>query len=124
MQVRRSVECCALFVGDDFDIVTTRASRANERKILVQFVSETLDVLRAEESLEIFFTVCSLSLFLAGTFFFKKKMFMNFFLRPEKYHQFICLHKLWWWWWHFPRLRGFWGECSTVHSPPAFFFFF
>ena len=35
-------------------------------------------------------------------------------------------------WWLFPRLRGFLGECSTTHSPPAFsclfvfcwFFFF
>ena len=24
----------------------------------------------------------------------------------------------------FPRLRGFWGECSTIHSPPTLFFFF
>ena len=25
----------------------------------------------------------------------------------------------WWWWWLFPRVPGFFGECSTIHSPPA-----
>ena len=27
------------------------------------------------------------------------------------------------WWWLFPRVRRFLGECSTIHSPPALFFF-
>ena len=27
-------------------------------------------------------------------------------------------------WFLFPRLRGFLGECSTIHSPPSLFFFF
>ena len=27
----------------------------------------------------------------------------------------------WWWWWLFPHLRGFLGECMTVHSLPALF---
>ena len=26
-------------------------------------------------------------------------------------------------WGLFPRVQGFWGECSTIHSPPALFFF-
>ena len=31
----------------------------------------------------------------------------------------------WWWlWWLFPRVRGFLWKCLTIHSPPAFFFFF
>ena len=30
-------------------------------------------------------------------------------------------HSRMWWWWIFPRLWGFWGECSTIHSPPALF---
>ena len=28
------------------------------------------------------------------------------------------------WCWLFLRVRGFWGECSTIYSPPALFFFF
>ena len=27
-------------------------------------------------------------------------------------------------WWLFPRVRGFWGECSTILSPPELLFFF
>ena len=34
----------------------------------------------------------------------------------------VCVN--WWWWWLYSRLRGFWGECSNIHSPPALFFFF
>ena len=35
----------------------------------------------------------------------------------------------WWWWWFwvvvaFSSLARILGECSTIHSPPALFFFF
>ena len=30
----------------------------------------------------------------------------------------------WWWWWLFPRLREFWGECSTTPRLRFFFSFF
>ena len=36
------------------------------------------------------------------------------------------VHMGWWlmWWWPFSRSREFLVECSTIHSPPALFFFF
>ena len=30
----------------------------------------------------------------------------------------------WWWWWFFSSLSRISGECLTIHSPPAHFFFF
>ena len=30
----------------------------------------------------------------------------------------------WWWWWLFSSRAWIWGECSTIHSRPAIFFFF
>ena len=37
---------------------------------------------------------------------------------------YVYLYIWWWWWWLFPRVRGFCGKCSTIHSPPELLFFF
>ena len=44
---------------------------------------------------------------------------------PHETFDVMELHLLCCCWWPLPRLRrGFWGECSTIHSPPALFSFF